>query len=127
MTTPPSSQPIGPGRLVLVVGPSGAGKDTVIAGTKAACADDPGIVFSRRVVTRPASETEDHDTLDDAAFDRAAKAGEFAFWWQAHGLKYGIYAPLTTISAPGALSSAMCRARSSATCGRVTPTWIPYW
>jgi len=89
MTTAPSA-PIGPGRLVLVVGPSGAGKDTVIAGTKAACAGDPGIVFSRRVVTRPASETEDHDTLDDAAFDRAAKAGEFAFWWQAHGLKYGI-------------------------------------
>jgi ABC-type phosphonate transport system ATPase subunit len=48
VTIPPSSQPIGPGRLVLVVGPSGAGKDTVIAGTKAACAGDPGIVFSRR-------------------------------------------------------------------------------
>lgn len=90
MTTSPSSEPIGPGRLVLVVGPSGAGKDTVIAGTKAACASDPSVVFSRRVVTRAASETEDHDTLDEAAFDCAAKAGEFAFWWQAHGLKYGI-------------------------------------
>ncbi len=81
---------IGPGRLVLVVGPSGAGKDTLIAGAKAACAGDRGIVFARRVITRPASEFEDHDTLTDAAFGEAVKAGELAFWWSAHGLKYGI-------------------------------------
>ena len=36
---------IGPGRLVLVVGRSGAGKDTLIGLAQAACADDPGVVF----------------------------------------------------------------------------------
>lgn len=83
-------EPIGPGRFVLVVGPSGAGKDTLIAGTKAGCSETPTIVFPRRVVTRPATEAEDHDSLKDTAFDCAVKNGAFAFWWQAHGLKYGI-------------------------------------
>jgi ribose 1,5-bisphosphokinase len=89
-TTVAAPGPIGPGRLVLVVGPSGAGKDTVIAGLKTACAHDPAIVFPRRVVTRPNSDAEDHDSLNDAAFDSAVKNGLFAFWWQAHSLKYGI-------------------------------------
>ena len=81
---------IGPGRLVLVVGPSGAGKDTLIAGSKASLAGNPSVVFPRRVVTRSSSPAEDHDTLDPAAFDAAAAHGDFGFWWEAHGLKYGI-------------------------------------
>lgn len=81
---------IGPGRFVLVVGPSGGGKDTLIALARTACRADRTIVFPRRIVTREASAAEDHDSLDDAAFDRAATDGGFAFWWQAHGLKYAI-------------------------------------
>jgi len=89
-TAPAHSELIGPGRLVLVVGPSGAGKDTVIAGAKAACAADSTFVFPRRVVTRPASDAEDHDTLEDAEFKRAVRKRMFAFWWEAHGHKYAI-------------------------------------
>jgi len=81
---------IGPGRLIVVVGPSGAGKDTVIAGARAALAGDATVVFPRRVITRASNAAEEHDTLDEAAFDRAAAAGAFAFSWAAHGLKYGI-------------------------------------
>lgn len=86
----PERRPIGPGRFVLVVGPSGAGKDTLIAGAKAACAHDRAIVFPRRIVTRPTTDAEDHDSLKNAAFNCAVKNGVFAFWWQAHGLQYGI-------------------------------------
>lgn len=81
---------IGPGRFVLVVGPSGGGKDTIIAGAKEACLNNPNVVFPRRVVTRAVSAAEDHDSLDDATFERALNDGAFAFWWRAHGLKYGI-------------------------------------
>jgi ribose 1,5-bisphosphokinase len=90
LSSPNAPEPIGPGRLILVVGPSGAGKDTLIVNTKAKCRDDPTLVFPRRVVTRPATEAEDHDSLTDADFDRAAQNGAFAFWWRAHGCKYGI-------------------------------------
>jgi ribose 1,5-bisphosphokinase len=81
---------LGPGRLVLVVGPSGAGKDTLLKGARAACAYDPAVVFPRRVVTRTKSDAEDHDSMDAAAFARAAGEGAFALWWQAHGHSYGI-------------------------------------
>ena len=81
---------IGPGRLVLVVGPSGAGKDTLIARARAACRDDASVAFPRRIVTRPPSPSEDNEFMGDAAFEQAAARGAFAFWWRAHGHGYGI-------------------------------------
>lgn len=81
---------IGPGRLVLVVGPSGAGKDTLIGLARAACADDGGIVFPRRVVTRAASPSEDNEQMDLDAFRQAQALGEFAMHWEAHGHCYGL-------------------------------------
>jgi ribose 1,5-bisphosphokinase len=85
---------IGPGRLVLVVGPSGAGKDTLIDAVRAACRDEASVAFPRRVITRPSSSAEDHDTMSAAAFDQAAANGAFALRWMAHGLKYGIPAAI---------------------------------
>jgi ribose 1,5-bisphosphokinase len=86
----PQPGQIGPGRLVLVVGPSGAGKDTLIAGARAACASDPTVVFPRRLITRLSTASEDHDTLSEEAFGQAVAAGDFALWWAAHGHRYGI-------------------------------------
>src|SRR5215470_191027 len=81
---------VGPGRFLLIVGPSGAGKDTLIAGMRAACDGATNVAFPRRVVTRANSDAEDHDTLETVAFDHAVKDGKFALWWEAHGHKYGI-------------------------------------
>lgn len=79
------------GVLVLVVGPSGAGKDTLIAWCRTHLAGNPAVVFPRRAVTRPAdAEVEDHDTVSEAAFEAAIGRGDFALHWRAHGLGYGI-------------------------------------
>lgn len=81
---------IGPGRLVLVVGPSGAGKDTLLDLAKAACADDSAVVFPKRTVTREASSFEDNESISPADFAQAHARGAFAVHWQAHGLYYGL-------------------------------------
>jgi ribose 1,5-bisphosphokinase len=81
---------IGPGRLVLVIGPSGAGKDTLLGLVKAACADDSNIVFPRRVITRQAGVSEDNEELSMGAFREAAERGAFAVYWEAHGHCYGL-------------------------------------
>ena len=81
---------IGPGRLVLVVGPSGAGKDTLLGLARAACADDGSIVFPRRVVTREASSAEDNEQMSPEAFQQALAQGKFAMNWEAHGHCYAL-------------------------------------
>ncbi|BBO01044.1 MULTISPECIES: phosphonate metabolism protein/1,5-bisphosphokinase (PRPP-forming) PhnN [Bradyrhizobium] len=81
---------IGPGRLVLVVGPSGAGKDTLLRLAQAACVDDHDIVFPRRIVTRESSADEDNVALGFDQFRRACEHGDFAVHWDAHGHSYAL-------------------------------------
>ncbi|MCK1757631.1 phosphonate metabolism protein/1,5-bisphosphokinase (PRPP-forming) PhnN [Bradyrhizobium sp. 137] len=81
---------IGPGRLVLVVGPSGAGKDTLLRLARAACSDDHDIVFPRRLVTRESSAAEDNLTLAPDEFRRGQQHGDFAMHWEAHGHSYAL-------------------------------------
>jgi len=81
---------IGPGRLILVVGPSGAGKDTLLGLAKAACAGDDNVVFPRRAVTREASPFEENEQLSLDAFRQARSQGDFAVHWEAHGHCYAL-------------------------------------
>jgi ribose 1,5-bisphosphokinase len=81
---------VGPGRLILVVGPSGAGKDTLLGLAKAACADDANIVFPRRIVTREASEFEDNEQVGLDAFRQALAQDIYAMHWEAHGHCYAL-------------------------------------
>ncbi|RWX68561.1 phosphonate metabolism protein/1,5-bisphosphokinase (PRPP-forming) PhnN [Mesorhizobium sp. M4B.F.Ca.ET.089.01.1.1] len=94
--------PIRNGVFVAVVGPSGAGKDTVIGYVKGRFADETRLEFVRRVITRPSdAASEDHDTLADAAFAEAEADGAFALCWDAHGLRYGLPADVDWAVANG--------------------------
>lgn len=76
------------GRLIAVVGPSGVGKDSVMAGLQAAM---PQIHLVRRVITRaPGLGGEDYGAVTTAQFEALIEDGAFAVHWRAHGLHYGI-------------------------------------
>jgi phosphonate metabolism protein PhnN/1,5-bisphosphokinase (PRPP-forming) len=74
--------------IFAVVGPSGAGKDTLIAGALRA---RPDLRLVRRVITRPSSAGgEDFEGVSEREFANRKAQGDFALDWQAHGLSYGI-------------------------------------
>jgi phosphonate metabolism protein PhnN/1,5-bisphosphokinase (PRPP-forming) len=79
------------GTLFLIVGPSGAGKDSLIAGAHRALDGDPGIVFAQRVITRPAGiDAEPHRPVDADEFAALRDGGGFMLHWRAHDTDYGI-------------------------------------
>ena len=81
----------GRGVLFAVVGPSGAGKDSVIGHARQAFAGDGRVLFVRRVISRPADAGgEDHYGVTEAEFRRRDGEGAFCVTWQAHGLHYGL-------------------------------------
>ena len=87
------------GRLFAVVGPSGAGKDTLIA---AAAAARPALHVVRRVITRPeAAGGEPFEGVSPTEFAARAARGAFALTWDAHGLSYGIPATIDAALAAG--------------------------
>lgn len=80
------------GRLVYVIGPSGAGKDSIIDYARERLgATESAYVFPRRTITRPAgSGGEDHIPISIEDFQRASAAGRFALHWRGNSHWYGI-------------------------------------
>lgn len=91
------------GSFVAVAGPSGSGKDTLIAWAREALGERGDVVFSRRAITRPSGPGEDHEPLSDDEFAAVERAGGFALTWGAHGLRYGIPAAVRDDLARGAV------------------------
>ena len=82
-------------RLIAIVGPSGAGKDSVLKAWRAVLAAEsprPLLHFPQRSITRPSEPDggEQHEPLSEAEFKALLEAQAFALHWQANGLCYGI-------------------------------------
>lgn len=95
------------GALLVIVGPSGAGKDTLIDGLRARFRDDARVRFVQRTVTRKADpEAEAHASMTVTAFEAAAARGAFSVTWDANGLKYGLPADISRHLAGGGVAVA---------------------
>ncbi|PMM75967.1 phosphonate metabolism protein/1,5-bisphosphokinase (PRPP-forming) PhnN [Vibrio lentus] len=78
-----------PGQLYYVIGPSGAGKDSIISALREQFVKD--LVVAHRYITRAADAGgENHVELSDDEFFIRYSRNMFAMSWQAHGMSYGI-------------------------------------
>lgn len=83
------------GTFILLVGPSGSGKDSILDFARSALKDDQRVLFVRRCITREKGDpTEDHIPMSVPAFQKAEMLGEFVISWGAHGLHYGLPASM---------------------------------
>lgn len=78
------------GALILVVGPSGAGKDSILRAGRVQLAHASNIRFAQRFITRPPSADEDNLSLSRRQYEAAKALGGFLLSWDAHGLNYGL-------------------------------------
>ncbi|GLU31604.1 phosphonate metabolism protein/1,5-bisphosphokinase (PRPP-forming) PhnN [Trinickia caryophylli] len=76
-------------RLVYVMGPSGAGKDTLLEHVRA-YTPAPRVLFAHRYITRARNHHENHIELSEVEFEARSALGLFALEWSSHALRYGI-------------------------------------
>ncbi len=80
-------------RLIYVVGPSGAGKDSLLSWLRQHTPAAAAVHWTRRTIDRPNSErpdAEDHTSVEAGGFDQLLAEGQFAMHWQANAHRYGI-------------------------------------
>ena len=89
------------GLWIFVCGPSGAGKDSVMAWAAEHLKEQPDIVFSRRLITRPLQPGSDHDPVTPQQFADLHTTQGLAWHWDAHGFHYGVRSHYGTDVAAG--------------------------
>jgi ribose 1,5-bisphosphokinase len=78
-------------RLIYVVGPSGAGKDSVLQALRERWQGAPVAHWARRTITRSVDAGgEQHESVSESVFENLLQSGRLAMSWQANGLHYGI-------------------------------------
>ena len=78
-------------QLVYTMGPSGAGKDSLLAWLRQQLCEEAPVHFARRTIDRPVhAGGEHHESITTAKFRALADHNAFAMHWSANGLHYGI-------------------------------------
>ena len=73
----------GPGRIIYVVGPSGAGKDSLLKGAREKLKNRTDLHFIRRDITRPEDAGgEDHRPVSTEEFDTNLNRGDYILHWR---------------------------------------------
>jgi guanylate kinase len=106
MTNAPTPAPAASGRLVVVSGPSGTGKSTLVRRVVERCAPDVALSISATSRAPRVGEVDgvDYQFLSREAFEQAIARGEFLEWAEVHGNLYGTPAgPVAQAVARGCL------------------------
>ncbi|SAK96480.1 ATP-binding protein PhnN [Caballeronia calidae] len=75
-------------KLIYVMGPSGAGKDSLLAFARARVG--ARVMFAHRYITREVADGENHISLSQGEFTSRLAHGLFAMHWDSYGMRYGI-------------------------------------
>lgn len=77
--------------LIYAVGPSGAGKDSLLNWLRLQLPAHLPVAWARRTINRPsAPDGEVHESVETAEFNRLLETNQFALHWAANGHLYGI-------------------------------------
>ena len=76
--------------IILICGPSGAGKDTLIREARKYFASYPRVNFVKRYITRPPDEFEDNFFVCEQGFNILMRSNFFLVTWKSYGYYYGI-------------------------------------
>ncbi len=97
-------------KIILIVGPSGSGKDTLLRHARKTFESQNRFIFSKRYITRPPDTNEDNYYVDQYAFEQLCRGGFFLATWEAHNNLYGIpHHIFTTNKAPSAIVCSISR------------------
>jgi ribose 1,5-bisphosphokinase len=78
-------------RLIYVMGPSGAGKDSLLDWLRQRIKPESSIHFARRTIDRKVHPLgEQHESVDADGFESLRQDGSFAMHWLANGQRYGV-------------------------------------
>jgi ribose 1,5-bisphosphokinase len=78
------------GKLLLVIGASAAGKDTLVQWARRELPGASPIRIVEREITRGLGPHQHHVPVTDAEFARRSQSGYYLLQWSAHGVHYGI-------------------------------------